>query len=60
MQTCDFCGKSQKNVSRIVVSDNGCAICDKCIFIAAQVIVDELKKGIENNEIEFKGENKNE
>lgn len=42
---CSFCGKSQREVKKLVASPNGDAyICDECIEICKDIIVDVAKK----------------
>lgn len=46
MLNCDFCGKSQNDVKRIIVGRNGVAICDSCVLSSVEVLIDngaELK-----------------
>lgn len=40
MLNCDFCGKSQKDVKRIIAGRNGVAICDSCVIECVQALVD--------------------
>ncbi len=42
---CSFCGKSQKEAKKLIASPNGDAyICDECIEICKEIIVDVVKK----------------
>ena len=42
---CSFCGKSQRDVKKLVASPNGDAyICDECIEICKDIIIDVAKK----------------
>ena len=43
--TCSFCGKSQKNVKKLIASPNGDAyICDDCVRVCADIIQEEVEK----------------
>ena len=43
--TCSFCGKSQKNVKKLIASPNGEAyICDDCVRVCADIIQEEVEK----------------
>lgn len=44
MIICDFCGKSQHEVYKLVTGLNHVAICDECSDIATQIIKAERKK----------------
>lgn len=42
---CSFCGKSQQNAKRLIASPNGDAyICDECVEICREIVVDVVKK----------------
>jgi ATP-dependent Clp protease ATP-binding subunit ClpX len=47
--TCSFCGKSSKEVKRIVQGVDAC-ICDECIFTCQEVLKNDLMKEIEWSE----------
>ena len=32
--TCSFCGKTREEVTKLVASDKGTAICDECVVVA--------------------------
>lgn len=40
---CDFCGKSREEVVKIVLADNGSAICDKCIIACIEALIIDRK-----------------
>ncbi len=39
---CSFCGKSQNHVRRLVAGPGGVSICDECIDLAADIVLDEM------------------
>jgi ATP-dependent protease Clp ATPase subunit len=41
---CSFCGKTQKQVVKLIAGP-GVYICDQCIDLCNQIIVDELAEG---------------
>lgn len=41
MHVCDFCGKNQNQVKRIIVSQNNINICDECIFLCMKILIQE-------------------
>ena len=38
---CDFCAKSQEEVSSLIASPNGTHICNECVTICAEIVADE-------------------
>lgn len=44
MIVCDFCGKSEKDVKKLIIGRlyNGVAICDSCVLESLHVLIDEL------------------
>ncbi len=41
---CSFCGKTRQEVSKLVASDKGVAICDECLVVSfAQMIGSPVK-----------------
>ena len=38
---CDFCGKTQEQVHRLISGPNGAFICDECVDICAEIIEEE-------------------
>jgi len=59
MYKCDFCGKDQTKVKRMIISKHG-AICNECVFVCVEVLMNDIS---EFKEINFEtGEeiNKNE
>jgi hypothetical protein len=42
-----FCGKSDKEVRRMVAGPNGVIICNECVDLCTEVIVQEEAKGKE-------------
>lgn len=59
MHKCDFCGKEQNKVKRMIAG-KGVDICDECVLVCMEVLIievteglkeiDEFKKGVENHE----------
>lgn len=39
---CDFCAKSEADVACLIASANGSHICNECVVIAADIIVEKL------------------
>ena len=39
---CSFCGKTQAQVRKLIAGPNGTYICDECIGICSEIIVEEL------------------
>lgn len=48
---CSFCGKSQHQVVKLIAGP-GVYICDQCIELCNQIIVDELAEGHFDDEVE--------
>jgi ATP-dependent protease Clp ATPase subunit len=53
---CSFCGKSQKQVIKLIAGP-GVYICNQCIDLCNQIIVDELAEGHFDDEIEAAANN---
>ena len=41
MIICDFCGRNQNQVKRMIEGKNGVSICDNCIKISMKILEDE-------------------
>lgn len=41
MLICDYCGKNQNEVKKIISGNNGAAICGDCVLISAKVITED-------------------
>lgn len=41
MVVCDFCGKTEKEIYRMIVSKN-VAICNECIMLCSEILLSEL------------------
>ena len=41
---CSFCGKSQKEVKKLVAGPNGAAICDECVGMMNKILANEPPK----------------
>lgn len=52
MYRCSFCGKSQKQVRKLIAGPNGAYICDECVDVCAEIIEEEL----ENEEFSESGD----
>ena len=40
---CSFCGKTQNQVRKLIAGPNGAFICDECVEICQEIIVEELE-----------------
>ena len=40
---CNFCGKTQNQVRKLIAGPNGVYICDECIDICQEIIIEELE-----------------
>ena len=38
---CSFCGKTEKQVRKLIAGPNGAYICDECVDICAEIIEEE-------------------
>ena len=43
---CSFCGKTQEQVKRLIAGP-GVYICDECIELCSEIIVDEFQENVE-------------
>ena len=53
---CSFCGKTQNQVRKLIAGPNGAFICDECVDICQEIIVEELEDfgpAPENDSIEI-------
>ena len=39
---CSFCGKTQNQVRKLIAGPNGVFICDECVDICQEIIMEEL------------------
>lgn len=53
MLYCDFCGKSTKEVKRMIAGQNGSAICSECVIICMEALMDNIRD-LEDNTISIK------
>ena len=44
MSVCSFCGKDQEHVGRMVLGPNGANICNECVKLCYNLILDADKK----------------
>jgi ATP-dependent Clp protease ATP-binding subunit ClpX len=51
MKVCNFCGKTQDQVVRMITSKTA-DICNECVMLCAEILIKEL----EYKEIEFEGD----
>lgn len=52
MVRCSFCGKTQNQVRKLIAGPNGAFICDECVDICSEIMVEEL----EDNDISVDGD----
>lgn len=50
MHKCDFCGKDQTQIIRMIVADN-VAICNECVIVCSEILMEELNT---YKELEFR------
>lgn len=48
---CSFCGKSQKQVKKLIAGSTGVYICDECIDLCNEIIEDELLEAAEEGSL---------
>ncbi len=53
---CSFCNKDRKDVDKIISSKNA-AICDECIIMCSEMLIENSKVEDKNNEFKFEFEN---
>jgi len=53
MHRCSFCGKSEKQVNKIITGPDGVCICDECIEICADMVDDGLRYDYDDSELEI-------
>lgn len=53
MHRCSFCGKSEKQVNKIITGPDGVCICDQCIEICSDMVADEIGYDYDDNELEI-------
>ena len=41
MFTCNFCGKSNEEVEKMIVGPDGVSICNECVAICAIILLDK-------------------
>ncbi len=41
---CSFCGKSDRQVNRLIAGNNGVSICDDCVKICNEILENEIKE----------------
>ena len=40
---CSFCGKSGRQVNRLIAGNNGVSICDDCVKVCNEILENEIK-----------------
>ena len=50
---CSFCGKSDRQVNRLIAGNNGVSICDDCVKICNEILENEIK---DDEKAEISGE----
>ena len=51
---CSFCGKSQLDAKRLIVSPEGsCFICDECIRICKDILLEDEKVSVPSNKVDL-------
>ena len=60
VHVCDFCGKDQNEVDRIIASQNGIDICDECVVLCVEVLLGDKEKEMFNVGDVFEFEDYNE
>ena len=50
---CSFCGKSDRQVNRLIAGNNGVSICDDCVKICNEILENEIK---DDEKTEISGE----
>lgn len=50
MHKCDFCGKEQTEVKRMIAGKTA-DICDKCIMLCMEILLEEVSQGFKENNI---------
>lgn len=58
MLYCDYCGKSQKEVERILAGNDGAAICSSCVLVCLKILMNEIEDK-EDDSINFKKDKNN-
>ncbi len=48
---CDFCGKSQKEVAKLIAGPSA-MICDECVLLAVEVIFDHAREHLRTVKVE--------
>lgn len=43
MVHCSFCGKTEKQVHKLIAGPNGVYICDECIDLCDEILAEEFK-----------------
>jgi ATP-dependent Clp protease ATP-binding subunit ClpX len=46
---CSFCGKTQKQVKRLIAGPGGVYICNECVEVCTEVIAAECEQGPEGD-----------
>ena len=46
---CSFCGKTQKEVSKLIAGNDGVHICDRCVTLSSDLLIKELRQSTEKS-----------
>lgn len=44
MHYCDFCGKSQKQVKRMISANKGIDICNECVMLCTEILMNDISE----------------
>ncbi len=53
MHRCSFCGKTEKQVEKMITGPDGVCICNKCVDICAEIIEEEMGYDYEDDHLEI-------
>jgi hypothetical protein len=42
---CSFCGKAREEVRKLIAGGSGALICDECVDLCNEIIVEEIAEG---------------
>ena len=58
MVSCDFCGKSEDKIKKMIVGNRGVGICNECVFLCTELLLKEIKDGYKEIDFDKEVENK--
>jgi ATP-dependent Clp protease ATP-binding subunit ClpX len=53
MHRCSFCGKTEKQVNRLISGPDGVCICDQCIEVCAEMVEEDLGYDYDDSHLEI-------